>query len=88
MGCEQRQVPEQSEDLGERNRVRDEAETAGRGQLLIVEGMDMSFRKLNLRRKANCPLCGDQPTVHGLIDYEAFCGMSAEEPSEATVPVG
>jgi adenylyltransferase/sulfurtransferase len=58
------------------------------GKLLIFEGMDMSFRKLNLRRKANCPLCGDEPTVHGLIDYEAFCGMPAEEPSEATVPVG
>ena len=58
------------------------------GKLLIFEGMDMSFRKVNLRRNPNCPLCGDHPTVHGLIDYEAFCGAPAVEPSEATVTVG
>ena len=57
------------------------------GKLLIFEGMDMGFRKLNLRRKANCPLCGDEPTVRGLIDYEAFCGMPSVEPSEAVVQV-
>jgi len=55
------------------------------GKLLIFEGMDMSFRKVNLRRNPKCPLCGDEPTVHGLIDYEAFCGVPAVEPSEATV---
>ena len=58
------------------------------GKLLIFEGMDMSFRKVNLRRNAACPLCGDHPTVTGLIDYEAFCGAPAVEPSEATVAVG
>jgi adenylyltransferase/sulfurtransferase len=58
------------------------------GRLLIFEGMDMSFRKVNLRRDPNCPLCGDQPSVTGLIDYEAFCGAPAVEPSEATVSVG
>jgi molybdopterin/thiamine biosynthesis adenylyltransferase len=58
------------------------------GKLLVFEGMDMSFRKLNLRRNPACPLCGDQPTVTELIDYEAFCGMPAAEPStpvQATV---
>ncbi len=45
------------------------------GKLLIFEGIDMDFRKLNLRRVASCPLCGDSPTVTGLIDYEQFCGM-------------
>jgi molybdopterin/thiamine biosynthesis adenylyltransferase len=58
------------------------------GKLLIFEGMDMSFRKVNLRRNPACPLCGDNPTVTGLIDYEAFCGAPALEPSEATVVVG
>lgn len=56
------------------------------GKLLIFEGYDMSFRKVNLRRNARCPLCGDEPTVTGLIDYEAFCGVPAVEPS--TEPAG
>ncbi len=51
------------------------------GKLLVFEGMDMSFRKLNLRRSPKCPLCGDNPTVKELIDYEQFCGVTAVEPS-------
>jgi len=57
------------------------------GRLLLFEGLDMEFRAVNLRRRASCPLCGDHPTVHELIDYEAFCGAPAVEPSEATVRV-
>jgi adenylyltransferase/sulfurtransferase len=52
------------------------------GRLLIFEGMDMSFRTVNLKRNPACPLCGDEPTVTGLIDYEVFCGMPAAEPSQ------
>jgi len=55
------------------------------GKLLVFEGIDMDFRKLNLRRNPDCPLCGDNPTVTGLIDYEQFCGMPASEAS--VVPV-
>ncbi len=51
------------------------------GRLLIFEGMDMEFRTLKLSRRAACPLCGDNPTVHELIDYEVFCGMPAAESS-------
>ena len=51
------------------------------GKLLIFEGVDMDFRKVNLRRNPSCPLCGDNPTVTGLIDYEQFCGAPASEPS-------
>ena len=58
------------------------------GKLLIFEGIDMEFRKVNLRRNAKCPLCGDSPTVTGLIDYEQFCGMPAEEPSAAPAEIG
>ena len=58
------------------------------GRLLLFEGQDMEFRTVNLRRNPNCPLCGDHPTVTGLIDYEQFCGMAAVEPSEVTVQVG
>ena len=53
------------------------------GRLLIFEGLDMSFRSLNLKRNPACPLCGDRPTVTGLIDYEQFCGVPAAEPSQA-----
>ena len=58
------------------------------GRLLLFEGLDMEFREVRLGRRASCPLCGDNPTVKELIDYEAFCGMPAMEPSEATVKVG
>jgi adenylyltransferase/sulfurtransferase len=57
------------------------------GRLLLFEGLDMEFREVRLRRRASCPLCGDNPTVTQLIDYEAFCGAPAVEPSEATVQV-
>ncbi|TMC05646.1 MAG: adenylyltransferase [Chloroflexi bacterium] len=57
------------------------------GKLLIFEGIDMDFRKVNLRRNPGCPLCGDNPTVTGLIDYEVFCGMPASEPSETPIEV-
>jgi adenylyltransferase/sulfurtransferase len=41
----------------------------------------MTFRKVNLRRNPSCPLCGDTPTVTGLIDYEQFCGVPSVESS-------
>ena len=49
------------------------------GRLLMFDAMDMTFRSLNIRRDPNCPLCGDNPTVVELIDYEQFCGMPARE---------
>src|SRR6266704_2040653 len=53
------------------------------GRYLLFEGEDMSFRELKLPHSKACPLCGDNPTVHELIDYEAWCGTTAMEPSEA-----
>jgi molybdopterin/thiamine biosynthesis adenylyltransferase len=55
------------------------------GRLLLFEGLDMEFREVKLRRRASCPLCGDNPSLHHLIDYEAFCGVPAVESSEASV---
>ncbi len=43
-------------------------------RLLIVDALDMEFRVVKLRRDPKCPLCGDNPTVTELIDYEGFCG--------------
>ena len=51
------------------------------GRLLLYDALSMEFRIVKTRRNPNCPLCGDHPTVTELIDYEAFCGAPAREPS-------
>ena len=43
-------------------------------RLLLFDAMAMEFREVNIRRDPSCPLCGDNPTIDHLIDYEAFCG--------------
>ena len=45
------------------------------GRLLLIDTLDMSFRTLKVQRNPDCPLCGDDPTVTELIDYEQFCGF-------------
>ncbi|CAN5593572.1 molybdopterin-synthase adenylyltransferase MoeB [soil metagenome] len=45
------------------------------GRLLLYDAWHMQFRQLKLRRDPACPVCGDQPTVRELIDYEQFCGV-------------
>ena len=47
------------------------------GRLMLIDALDMEIRTVKLRRNPECPLCGDNPTVHELIDYEAFCGVPA-----------
>jgi adenylyltransferase/sulfurtransferase len=44
------------------------------GRLLLFDALRMRFREMRLRRDPACPVCGDNPTVHELIDYERFCG--------------
>ena len=44
------------------------------GKLLIYDALKTKFRNLNLRKDASCPLCGEEPTIKELIDYEEFCG--------------
>ncbi len=46
-----------------------------KGRLLLYDALGMRFRELKLRRDVNCPVCGDHPTVHQLIDYQEFCGV-------------
>jgi len=48
-------------------------------RLLMFDAEDMDFRKVKLRKDPECPVCGDNPTIDELIDYEAFCGMPAIE---------
>ncbi|MGK7344416.1 MAG: molybdopterin-synthase adenylyltransferase MoeB [Candidatus Nitrospinota bacterium M3_3B_026] len=49
------------------------------GKLLLYNALHAEFRKLNIRRDADCPVCGDNPTVTELIDYNEFCGVPAPE---------
>src|SRR5437667_11430831 len=61
------------------------------GRLLLIDALDMKFKELKLRRDPHCPLCGDQPSIQELIDYDQFCGIPAEpvqtglHPDEVTV---
>ena len=50
-------------------------------RLLLVDALSMTFREVRLKKNPNCPLCGENPTVTELIDYEVFCGIA--EPHEA-----
>lgn len=45
------------------------------GRLLLVDALGMNFRTLKLRKNPNCPVCGTNPTVTELIDYDQFCGI-------------
>lgn len=47
-------------------------------RLLLIDGLSMEFRQVRIPRNPQCPLCGDNPTVTELIDYEVFCGVSPQ----------
>jgi adenylyltransferase/sulfurtransferase len=61
------------------------------GRLLLFNALEMKFRELKLRRDPKCPLCGENPSITQLIDYEMFCGITPEpamptsNPDEVTV---
>jgi adenylyltransferase/sulfurtransferase len=46
-------------------------------RLLLIDALSMDFREVKIKRNPECPLCGDNPTVTELIDYEIFCGLPA-----------
>ena len=57
------------------------------GRLLLFDALRLKFRELKLERDPDCPVCGRNPTIKSLIDYEAFCGVTddpAYEGSEIT----
>jgi molybdopterin/thiamine biosynthesis adenylyltransferase/rhodanese-related sulfurtransferase len=55
------------------------------GRLMIYDALDMSYHTLNVRKDPECAVCGKNPTVTELIDYEAFCGTLSAEAAEAAV---
>jgi adenylyltransferase/sulfurtransferase len=53
------------------------------GKLVIYDALELEWRKLRVRKDPHCALCGDNPTVTELIDYDSFCGAISEEALDA-----
>ena len=53
------------------------------GRLMIYDALDMTYRSVKVRKDPECPVCGKNPSVTELIDYEEFCGAVSEEAQEA-----
>jgi molybdopterin/thiamine biosynthesis adenylyltransferase/rhodanese-related sulfurtransferase len=53
------------------------------GRLMIYDALEMSYRTLQIKKDPECPVCGKQPTITELIDYEEFCGTVSEEAQKA-----
>lgn len=51
------------------------------GRLMLYDALNMEFNFVKLRKNPNCPVCGENPTVTELIDYEQFCGMPGHDRS-------
>jgi molybdopterin/thiamine biosynthesis adenylyltransferase/rhodanese-related sulfurtransferase len=51
------------------------------GRLVLFDALKMKFSELKLRRDPQCPICGENPTIKELIDYEIFCGITPEAAS-------
>ncbi len=49
------------------------------GRLLLFDALRLRFRELRLQKDPQCPVCGDQPTIRELIDYDEFCGVTQAE---------
>ena len=58
------------------------------GRFLVFDSLRMKFRELKLRKDPECPVCGDNPTVTELIDYEQFCGVAPAQQQQAAEPAG
>ncbi len=59
------------------------------GRLVHFDALKLKFREFKLRHDPKCPVCGDNPTITELIDYEQFCGIpqaAAAEAAEAPIP--
>jgi sulfur-carrier protein adenylyltransferase/sulfurtransferase len=55
------------------------------GTVMTYDALEMSYRRLRVRKDPNCAVCSENPTVTELIDYEAFCGSISNEAAEAVV---
>ena len=57
------------------------------GRLLLFNATDMSFNELRYKKDEGCPVCGRNPTITSLIDYEAFCGLRAQPAVREIAPL-
>jgi molybdopterin/thiamine biosynthesis adenylyltransferase/rhodanese-related sulfurtransferase len=55
------------------------------GELMVYDALDMEYRKIKVRKDPECAICGKNPTVTGLIDYEEFCGTVSDEAQQAAM---
>jgi sulfur-carrier protein adenylyltransferase/sulfurtransferase len=53
------------------------------GRLMLYDALDMTFREMKVRKNPKCPICGPNPSITGLIDYEEFCGVRGVETAPA-----
>jgi sulfur-carrier protein adenylyltransferase/sulfurtransferase len=59
------------------------------GRLLLIDALAMDFREVELKRNPACPLCGDEPSITSLMDYDQLCGPGAVPQAGApAVPTG
>jgi adenylyltransferase/sulfurtransferase len=58
------------------------------GRLMLYNALDMSFEFVKLRKNPRCKICGPEPEITQLIDYEAFCGVPGHDHEEGTVGSG
>jgi molybdopterin/thiamine biosynthesis adenylyltransferase/rhodanese-related sulfurtransferase len=58
------------------------------GKLMLYNALDMSFEFVKLRKNPNCKVCGPNPEVTALIDYEAFCGVPGHDHDAGSVGGG
>jgi adenylyltransferase/sulfurtransferase len=49
------------------------------GRLMIYDALEMSYRTVKIRKDPECPICGKNPTITELIDYETFCGVVSDD---------
>jgi molybdopterin/thiamine biosynthesis adenylyltransferase/rhodanese-related sulfurtransferase len=53
------------------------------GRLMIYDALEMTYRTVRVRKDPECAICGKNPTITGLIDYDAFCGAISEDAAAA-----
>jgi molybdopterin/thiamine biosynthesis adenylyltransferase/rhodanese-related sulfurtransferase/molybdopterin converting factor small subunit len=58
------------------------------GRLLLLDALALRWRELKLHKDPACPVCGEHPTIRGLIDYDEFCGVPQAEAAEAAERAG
>ena len=56
------------------------------GKLLLYDALDLSFQTIQLRKNPRCRICGTEPSVTSLVDYEAFCGAPANDHAAPVPP--